>query len=199
MKSLVEKFKKGSIYAITSRVGGGKTQFCLNLVAHITANDGEILFLTDSLDISDINGFIAKTTHTSQIRVCFRQAFYLNQERLKEYLSEKKYDYLILDPFDIYAYDIDFGELKEFAMENNIVVIVTKSLSRPSLSSQREEPNLSDVKFDDKQVQRKFIAYTDIILFLERKRNTNDFRALVGKDIHGEIGRTIELDLNANN
>ena len=62
----------------------------------------------------------------SQNRVYFKQAFNLHKDKLKTYLNEKKYKYLILDPFDNYAYDIDFGDLKEIAIEKNIIVIVTK-------------------------------------------------------------------------
>lgn len=193
INKLIEKFKQGSIYAITSRVGVGKTHFCLNLLSHIAENNGEILFLTDSLEISEIDDYITQMPPTSQNRVCFKQTFRLHKDRLKAYLREKEYTHLILDPFDIYAYDIDIGELKEIAMKNNMVVIITKSLSRPPLFSKRKHPVLSDIKFVDKRVQRKFIAYIDIILFLEINPHTSRFRALVGKDVNGEIGYTIEI------
>lgn len=198
MKKLIKKFNQGSIYAITSRVGVGKTCFCLNLLSNIAENSGEILFLTDSLEISEIHDYIAKMPPTSQNRVCFKQAFRLHKDRLKAYLREKEYTHLILDPFDIYAYDIDIGELKEMAMKNNIVVIVTKNLSRPPLFSKRNHPVLSDVKFVDKRVQKKFIAYIDITLFLERKPNTNDFKVVVGKDIHNQIGYNKEIKITVN-
>lgn len=194
MKKLIEKFKQGSIYAITSRVGVGKTCFCLNLLSHIAEKGGEVLFLSDSLETSEINDFIAKMPPASKNKVHFKQAFRLHKDRLKAYLREKEYTHLILDPFDIYAYDIDLGELKEIAIKNNIIVIITKSLSRPPLFSKRNHPVLSDIKFVDKRVQKKFIAYIDIILFLERKPHTNDLKVLVGKDNYREIGCEINLE-----
>ena len=198
MKKLIEKFKQGSIYAITSRAGVGKTCFCLNLLSNIAENSGEILFLTDSLEMSEIHDYIAKMPSTSQNRVCFKQAFRLHKDRLKAFLREKEYTHLILDSFDNYAYDIDIGELKEMAMKNNIIVIITKSLSRPPLFSKRNHPVLSDIKFVDKRVQKKFIAYIDIILFLERKPHTNDLKVLVGKDIHNQIGYNEKLEITIN-
>ena len=191
MYKLIEKFKQGSIYAITSRVGVGKTHFCLELASVVSGNDCNILYLSDSLNTSEIDDYIAQMPITSQNRVCFKQAFNLHEDKLNAYLNEKKYDYLILDPFDIYAYDIDMGELKEIAIKKNIVVIVTKNLSRPPLNSHRKHPVLSDIKFVDKRVQSKFIGYTDIILFLERKPDTTQFRVLVGKDIHGNVEYTL--------
>lgn len=193
VNKLIQKFKSGSIYAITSRVGIDKTHFCLNLLSHIAEHNGEVLFLTDSLDTSEIDNYIAQLPTASQNRVYFKRAFNLHKDKLETHLNERKYKYLILDPFDNYACDIDFGVLKEIAIEKNLIVIVTKNLSRTPISSKRASPVLSDIKFIDKTVQQKFIAYTDLILFLDKNPNTSQFRLLVGKDVHGSIGYTIEV------
>lgn len=193
MNKLIEKFKEGSIYAVTSRVGVGKTRFCLILLSHITENNGEVLFLTDSLDISEIDDYIAKMPITSRNRVYFKQAFHLHKDRLKAYLKEKEYKYLILDSFDNYAYDIDMGDLKEIAIEENIIVVVTKTLSRPPLFSKRKHPVLSDIKFSQKSTQDKFLAYVDVILFAYRKKPTSKILLTTAKNIHGTIGTTIEV------
>jgi replicative DNA helicase len=191
VNKLIEKFKSGSIYAITSRPGVGKTQFCFNLISQIVSNECEILYVSDCLDKNEINDNIAQMPIASQNKVYFKQVFNLHKDKLKTYLNEKKYKYLILDPFDNYAYDIDFGDLKEIAIEKNIIVIVTKNLSRPPINNKRKNPVLSDIEFLDKIVGQKFFAYTDIILFLENDINTNEFKAIIGKDIHSKFGTTI--------
>lgn len=193
VNKLIEKFKPGSIYAITSRPGVGKTQFCFNLISQVVGNECDILYVSDCLDKNEINDNIAQMPIVSQNRVYFKQVFNLHKDKLKTCLNEKKYKYLILDPFDNYAYDIDFGDLKEIAIEKNIIVIVTKNLSRPPINNKRKNPVLSDIEFLDKIVGQKFFAYTDIILFLENDINTNEFKAIIGKDIYGEIGYAFSL------
>ena len=61
------------------------------------------------------------------------------------------------------------------------------------MNSKRKKPVLSDIKFLDKIVCQKFIAYLDLILFLQSDPYTSEFKAIVGKDIYGEVGTTIDL------
>ena len=193
MKNLTTMFQKGSIYAIASRCGIGKTQVCLNFAKYVAGNGEKVLYLSDSPSGKEIDILASQTILKGKNNIVCKRTFHLHKLKLEMLLNEDEYDYLILDPFDIYAYDIDMGELKEIAIEKHIAIIVTKNLSRPPLFSRRKPPVLSDIKFADKRVQRKFIAYTDIILFLERKSHTSRFKALVGKDVHGKIGYSIEL------
>lgn len=193
MKNLTAMFQKGSIYAIASRCGIGKTQFCLDFAKYVAGNGEKVLYLSDSPSGKEIDVLASQTILKGKNNIVCKRTFHLHKLKLEMLLNEDEYDYLILDPFDIYAYDIDMGELKEIAVEKHIAIIVTKSLSRPPLFSRRKYPVLSDIKFANRRVQRKFIAYTDIILFLERKSHTSQFKVLVGKDVHGEIGYSIEL------
>ena len=52
-EKMIGGFKNGSIYAIATRPGVSKTRFCLNLLFYIAEKGGEVLFLTDSLNISE--------------------------------------------------------------------------------------------------------------------------------------------------
>lgn len=196
MKKIVKMFQKGSVYAIASRCGIGKTQVCLKFADYAVGNKEKTLYLSDQIDGKEFDNLISRMNLSGENSVVCKRAFYLQKSKLKSLLNEDEYDYLILDPFDIYVYDIDMGDLKELAIENDIAIIVTKNLSRPPFFSRRKHPVMSDLKFADKKIKAKFIAYTDIILFLEKKPSENFMSFIVAKNIKGTIGYKLVANIN---
>lgn len=192
MKELFGNLKGGRIYAAASRPGVDKTLFCLTFATFVANKGSEVLYLSDSLTEEEFDSYLEKMPLVTP-NVVFKRAFHLHRQKLETLLDEGSYDYLVLDPFDIYAYDIDMGDLKEIAVEKGMDIILTKNVLRLPLDGSRKHHTLSDIKFLDKKVGAKFMSYTDIILFLDQDPETSQLKARVAKNLFGRIGYTIPL------
>ena len=194
MERLVKSFKKGSIYGIGARPFIDKTKFCISIVSLIASKGNKVLYMSHEMDEDAFTEKLTATCPNVIAKINFEEVYKMTIEGLEMFASEEDYDLIVLDPFDIYSLDLDIGDLKDFAKKKNIAILLTTNLARPPIFSKRKHPVLSDIKFIDKRAQRKFIAYIDIILFLERKPHTNDLKVLVGKDNYREIGGEINLE-----
>ena len=154
------------------------------------------LYYRISNSISEEEFFARQQAFSSECgdNISFEEVYKLTIEGLKMFASEDDYDLIVLDPFDIYALDIDLGELKEWAKKKNITVLVSKYLLRPPLESDRDHPVLSDIKFSQESTTDKFFAFVDVILFAYRKPQQSKISLTVAKNIYGTIGTTIEID-----
>lgn len=193
-EKMIGGFKKGSICAIATRPGVGKTHFCIAVANLFASRNQKVLYISNS--ISEEEFFARQQAFSSECgdNISFEEVYKLTLEGFDMFASEDDYDLIVLDPFDIYALDIDLGELKEWAKKKNITVLVSKYLSRPPLESDRDHPVLSDIKFSQESLLDKFLAYIDVILFAYRKNPQSKISLTVAKNIYGTIGTTIEID-----
>ena len=192
-EKMIGGFKKGSIYAIATRPGVGKTHFCMSVANLFASRHQKVLYIANS--ISEEEFFARQQAFSSECgdNISFEEVYKLTIEGLEMFASEDDYSLIVLDPFDIYALDIDLGELKEWAKKKNIPILVSKYLSRPPLEDDRNHPVLSDLKFPQESLQKKFLAYVDVILFAYRKALQSGIILTVAKNIYGTIGTTIEI------
>ena len=192
-EKMIGGFKKGSIYAIATRPGVGKTHFCISVATLFASKESKVLYISNN--ISEEEFFNRQKAFNSNYgeNIDFEQVYKLTLDGLDMFASEDDYDLIVLDPFDIYALDIDLGELKEWAKKKNIPILVSKYLSRPPLEDDRNHPVLSDLKFPQESLQKKFLAYVDVILFAYRKALQSGIILTVAKNIYGTIGTTIEI------
>ena len=171
----------------------GKTQFCISVTSLLASKGSKVLYMSNAMDEDEF----FKRMKTDNLNICnkvnFEEVYKLTLEGLKMFVSEDDYDLIVLDPFDIFALDIDLGELKEWAKKKNIPILVSKYLSRPPLEDDRNHPVLSDLKFPQESLQEKFLAYVDVILFAYRKSPQSGIILTVAKNIYGTIGTTIEI------
>lgn len=193
-EKMIGGFKKGSIYAIATRPGVGKTHFCISIATLFASRNQKVLYISNS--ISEEEFFARQQAFISECgdNISFEEVYKLTLEGFNVFASEDDYDLIVLDPFDIFALDIDLGELKEWAKKKNIPILVSKYLSRPPLEDDRNHPVLSDLKFPQESLQEKFLAYVDVILFAYRKAPQSKISLTVAKNIYGTIGTTIEVD-----
>ena len=70
----------------------------------------------------------------------FEEVYKLTIEGLEMFASEDNYGLIVLDPFDIYSLDIDIGDLKEFAKNKNVAILLTTNLARPPIDDNRTHP-----------------------------------------------------------
>lgn len=192
-EKMIGGFKKGSIYAIATRPGVGKTHFCISVATLFASRGSKVLHISNN--ISEEEFFNRQKAFNSNYgeNIDFEQVYKLTLDGLDMFASEDDYDLIVLDPFDIFALDIDLGELKEWAKKKNIPILVSKYLSRPPLEDDRNHPVLSDLKFPQESLQEKFLSYVDVILFAYRKAPQSGIILIVAKNIYGTIGTTIEI------
>lgn len=193
-EKMIDGFKKGSMYAIATRPGVGKTHFCMSVANLFASRNQKVLYISNS--ISEEEFFARQQAFSSECgdNISFEEVYKLTIEGLKMFASEDDYDLIVLDPFDIYAFDIDLGELKAYAENKNITILLSKHLLRPPFESNRNHPVLSDIKFPQESLLDKFLAYIDVILFAYRKAPQSKISLTVAKNIYGTIGTTIEVD-----
>ena len=193
-EKMIGGFKKGSIYAIATRPGVGKTHFCISVATLFASKGNKVLYI--SHNISDEEFFERQKAFDSNCseNINFEQVYRFTMEGLDMFASEDDYDLIVLDPFDIYAFDIDLGELKAYAENKNITILLSKHLLRPPFESNRDHPVLSDIKFSQESTTDKFFAFVDVILFAYRKAPQSNISLTVAKNIYGTIGTTIEVD-----
>ena len=152
-EKMIGGFKKGSIYAIATRPGVGKTHFCISVATLFASKESKVLYISNN--ISEEEFFNRQKAFNSNYgeNIDFEQVYKLTLDGLDMFASEDDYDLIVLDPFDIYALDIDLDELKEWAKKKNIPILVSKYLSRPPLEDDRNHPVLSDLKFPQESLQ----------------------------------------------
>ena len=193
-EKMINGFKKGSMYAIATRPGVGKTHFCISIATLFASRNQKVLYIANSISEEEFCDRQKAFEVDCGNNIFFNEIYSLNIEKLDNLASEQEFDLIILDPIEIYLLDIDLGELKEWAKKKNITVLVSKYLSRPPLESDRDHPVLSDIKFSQESLLDKFLAYIDVILFAYRKNPQSKISLTVAKNIYGTIGTTIEID-----
>ena len=187
-EKMIDGFKKGSMYAIATRPGVGKTHFCMSVATLFASKGNKVLYI--SHNISDEEFFERQKAFDSNCseNINFEEVYKLTIEGLEMFASEDNYGLIVLDPFDIYSLDLDVGGLKEFAKKKNIAILLTTNLARPPLDEDRAHPVLSDMKFIDEKAYKKLIAFSELILFLTQEPSANEFGIYVAKNPHGDIG-----------
>ena len=187
-EKMIGGFKKGSIYAIATRPGVGKTHFCMSVANLFASRNQKVLYISNS--ISEEEFFARQQAFSSECgdNISFEEVYKLTLEGFDMFASEDDYSLIVLDPFDIYSLDLDIGDLKEFAKKKNIAILLTTNLARPPIDEDRTHPVLSDMKFIDEKAYKKLIAFSELILFLTQEPNTNEFGIYVAKNPHGDIG-----------
>ena len=194
MERFVDKIQKGNIYCVGARPFVDKAQFCIGVASLFASKGNKVLYISHEMDEDTFNEKLNTTCSNDGDNINFEEVYKLTLEGLEMFASEDNYGLIVLDPFDIYALDIDLGELKEWAKKKNITVLVSKYLSRPPLESDRDHPVLSDIKFSQESLLDKFLACVDVILFAYRKPHQSKISLTVAKNIYGTIGTTIEVD-----
>ena len=194
MERFVDKIQKGNIYCVGARPFVDKAQFCIGVASLFASKGNKVLYISHEMDEDTFTEKLHTTCSNVGDNINFEEVYKLTIESLEMFASEDDYSLIVLDPFDIYALDIDLGELKEWAKKKNITVLVSKYLSRPPLESDRDHPVLSDIKFSQESLLDKFLAYVDVILFAYRKAPQSKISLTVAKNIYGTIGTTIEID-----
>ena len=194
MKQLIKEFKAGSIYAICTRPGVGKTHFCLSIAALFSTRGKKVLYISNTMDKDNFYERQKAICSDCSDNISFNEVYKLTIKKLDMIARENDYDLIVLDPFDIYALDLDVGELKDYAKKNDIVILLSKNLSKSLLLNRREYPSLRDIKFTLRSIRDKFLAYVDIIVLAYRKTPHSPISLTLAKNIYGSIGTTIELN-----
>ena len=122
IENMIDKFQKGSIYAIATRPGIGKTHFCLNVASLFVAKGEKVLYLSDAMGKDEFNSGQKDICSDISDNIHFEEVYKLTFEKLDIFISEQHYDLIVLDPFDIYSLDIDVGGLKDYAKKKNITI-----------------------------------------------------------------------------
>lgn len=194
MERFVDKIQKGNIYCVGVRPFVDKAQFCIGMASLFASKGNKVLHISHEMDEDTFTEKLNTTCSNDGDNINFEEVYKLTIEGLEMFASEDDYSLIVLDPFDIYALDIDLGELKEWAKKKNITVLVSKYLSRPPLESDRDHPVLSDIKFSQESLLDKFLAYVDVILFAYRKAPQSKISLTVAKNVYGYINNKIEFD-----
>lgn len=194
MERLVDRIEKGNIYCVGARPFVDKAQFCIGVASLFASKGNKVLYISHEMDEDTFTEKLHTTCSNDGDNINFEEVYKLTIEGLEMFASEDDYSLIVLDPFDIYALDIDLGELKEWAKKKNITVLVSKYLSRPPLESDRDHPVLSDIKFSQESLLDKFLAYVDVILFAYRKAPQSKISLTVAKNVYGYINNKIEFD-----
>ena len=142
------EFEKGHLYALATRPGVGKTHFALTLSGHWAKLGRKTLYISDTMNKETFSQRFDALEPWYGDAIDYKECYKLTIPRLSEWLDTNHYDLLILDPFDVYAWNVDVGELKELAQEKGICVWLTTNLvfseEPPSFSHLRlpnEEPH----------------------------------------------------------
>ena len=196
MERFIDKIQKGNIYCVGARPFVDKTQFCIDVASLYASKGNKVLYMSHELDEDAFTEKLNKTCSNVSDNIEFLEMYKITVEGLEMFASEDDYGLIVLDPFDIYSLDLDVGDLKEFAKKKNVAILLTTNLARPPIDDNRTHPVLSDIKFVDEKTYKKLIAFSELILFLTHEPNTNEFKAIVGKDVHGAIGQEIEFSKN---
>ena len=181
-------FEKGRLYAFATRAGVGKTHFALTLAGHWAKLGRKTLYISDAMNEATFERRLTALEPYYHENVDFKECYKLTIDRLSQWLDANPYDLVVLDPFDVYCWNVDVGELKELAQKKGVCVFLTKGLSFS------EEPiNLSHLRFPKEEFRDKFIAYTDVILcgYRNREHDSVCLRAL--KNVAGIYGQELEL------
>ena len=192
-EKMIGGFKKGSIYAIATRPGVGKTHFCMSVANLFASRNQKVLYLSISISEEEFCDRQKAFEVDCGNNIFFNEIYSLDIEKLDKLASEQEFDLIILDPIEIYLLDIDLGELKEWAKKKNITVLVSKYLSRPPLESDRDHPVLSDIKFSQESITDKFLAYVDVIILANKSEPQHLISLKLAKNIFGSIGTVVEL------
>ena len=182
------KFEKSKLHAFTARPGVGKTHFALALSAHYIKMGRKVLFISDAIDAQTFYRRLDRLQPHYHEDADFKECYHLTIDRLSQWLDARDYDLLILDPFDVYCWNVDVGELKELAQKKGVCVWLTKCLPFHEGAT-----NLSHLRFPQEEFRDKFIAYTDLILcgYRNPEHDTVCLRAL--KNLAGVCGQELEL------
>jgi hypothetical protein len=182
------EFEKGNLYALATRPGVGKTHFTLTLAGHWAKLGRKTLYISDSMDKNGFERRLDAIEPYYHENIDFKECYKLTVERLSQWLDAHHYDLVVLDSFDVYAWNVDVGELKELAKEKGVCVWLTKSFS-----FSEESINLSHLRFPKEEFKDKFIAYVDVILcgYRHLEHDSVCLRAL--KNVAGVYGQELEL------
>ena len=192
IEQLIGGFRQGNLYTIATRPGCGKTHFCMSVACHFAKLAQRVLYISDSMDEETFEQRIEKIGLYCYGEVVFKETYHLTMAKLSEWLDAAPFDLLVIDPIDVYCWDVDIGELKELAKAKHICVLLAKTLSA-SLSEKNKLPTLSHIQFPSASFLNKFLAYTSVILFGYFNPKNNSVCLCVAKNEYGSIGQTIEF------
>ena len=170
----IGELRKGNLYAIATRCGGGKSHFCIGVASHFTRIHENVLYVSDSMDRETFYGKMNKVIASYGGDLVFKECYKLTIDKLENWLELSSFGLLVIDPFDIFSWDLDIGELKELALRKNIRVLLSKNITkRTPLDS--NPPSLSQIRFPSKQIEKKFWAYVDVVLMAYQTLPPDDF------------------------
>ena len=121
-EKMIDGFKKGSMYAIATRPGVGKTHFCISIATLFASRNQKVLYIANSISEEEFCDRQKAFEVDCGNNIFFNEIYSLDIVKLDKLASEQEFDLIILDPIEIYLLDIDLGELKEWAKKKNITV-----------------------------------------------------------------------------
>lgn len=187
----IGKFQKGNLYAIATRPGVGKTHFCMGVTCHLGKLGYNVLYISDAMDERTFELRLDRINPFYPGHIVFKECHKLTIEKLSQWLDEEEYEMLVIDPFDVYSWDVDVGELKDLAKEKSVSVLLSKNLTAESKNN--EHLTLSTIRFPSQEVLDKFLAYTDIILLGYVHPDSGNACLKVAKNNEGSIGAVMEF------
>ena len=188
LEKMIGGFKKGALYSIASRPFLGKSTFCMSTALIYSEQEYKVLYISNDLIQEDFEKRLHSIDNESRANnITFAPVYCLSERKLYQLLDEHPSDILIIDSFDTLFFDIDIGRLKEIAIEKDVIVWISKQLSRPHWWSKRKKPALCDLKFPNLKTRDKFISYCDAILFLHYDNEAHTQKIILAKNRYGQL------------